>query len=66
MRERWKETYDQWKCATPPEHEGAEEKPCPECAGGGQICVGDSGREDDGYAPLLERCEACDGSGTIS
>lgn len=22
MNERWKDTYDQWKCATPPEHEG--------------------------------------------
>jgi hypothetical protein len=22
MSERWRDTYDQWKCATPPEHEG--------------------------------------------
>lgn len=25
MSERWRETYDQWKLATPPEHEGEEE-----------------------------------------
>lgn len=25
MNERWQETYDQWKCATPPEHEGDDE-----------------------------------------
>jgi hypothetical protein len=24
MSERWRETYDQWKLATPPEHEGDE------------------------------------------
>lgn len=23
--ERWRETYDQWKLATPPEHEGGDE-----------------------------------------
>jgi hypothetical protein len=66
MTERWRETYDQWKLATPPEHEGLEEKACPECAGGGLICVGTSGRDDDGNAPILERCEACDGSGDRS
>lgn len=25
MCERWKETYDQWKLATPPEHEAGED-----------------------------------------
>lgn len=25
MNERWRETYDDWKLATPPEHEGNEE-----------------------------------------
>lgn len=25
MSDRWKETYDQWKCATPPEYEDADE-----------------------------------------
>lgn len=25
MTERWRETYDQWKLATPPEYEGEEE-----------------------------------------
>lgn len=40
MIERWRDTYDQWKLATPPEHEGLEETPCTECAGGGWICVG--------------------------
>jgi hypothetical protein len=36
---------------------------CPECKGARQICTGNSGSEADGYAPILERCEACDGSG---
>lgn len=36
---------------------------CPECKGARQICTGNSGSESDGYAPILERCEACDGSG---
>jgi RecJ-like exonuclease len=60
MDERWKATYDQWKSATP---DGVDEKPCAECAGSGWICVGTSGQECDGNAPILERCEACDGSG---
>jgi hypothetical protein len=25
MSERWRDTYDQWKLATPPEHEGDDE-----------------------------------------
>lgn len=31
MTERWRDTYDQWKLATPPEHEGADEDECDEC-----------------------------------
>jgi hypothetical protein len=30
MSERWQETYDQWKLATPPEHEGDDEE-CDDC-----------------------------------
>lgn len=32
---------------------------CDACHDTGQICVGYSGREDDGNAPLLERCPSC-------
>lgn len=26
MNERWRDTYDQWKLATPPEHEASEDE----------------------------------------
>jgi len=32
---------------------------CDTCRGTGQICVGTSGREDDGNAPEFERCPMC-------
>jgi RecJ-like exonuclease len=57
--------YDDWKLATPPEHEGANEVECPDCKGFGMICVGTSGQDCDGNAPILEQCETCDSSGTV-
>lgn len=38
---------------------------CPGCNGGGVICVGFSGLECDGNAPILETCEDCEGSGRV-
>jgi hypothetical protein len=38
---------------------------CTDCNGAGQICTGNSGTEADGYAPILERCEVCDGTGRL-
>lgn len=32
---------------------------CANCKGSGQICTGYSGRDSDGNAPILERCEDC-------
>jgi hypothetical protein len=59
------------KCTAGPECVTASNPPtangkCDQCNGAGQICVGTSGLECDGNAPILERCESCDGSGTIS
>ncbi len=39
---------------------------CPDCKGGGRICVGNSGQDVDGNAPIIERCETCDGSGNVA
>lgn len=30
---------------------------CKSCGGTGRVCVGSSGREDDGDAPLFEDCD---------
>lgn len=40
--------------------------PCPDCNGTGEVCVGHSGRDDDGNAPLLEPCDTCDRYGRIA
>ncbi len=39
---------------------------CKDCNGGGRICVGNSGQDVDGNAPIIERCETCDGSGNVA
>lgn len=44
---------------------GAKDR-CDECKGVGSVCVGYSGRDDDGNAPLIETCESCGGNGFIS
>lgn len=74
MNERWKETYDQWKCATPPEHEGAEdddedfdyddELDCTWCGGEGI-------QENDdpfwyGFDVDMIPCQCCAGTGLRS
>lgn len=40
--------------------------PCPDCKGAGEVCVGFSGRDDDGNAPLLEPCDTCDRYGKVA
>lgn len=53
MSERWRETYDKWKLATPPEHEGADQEiqHCPACGG---EC------NDD------QPCDYCDSTGYVT
>lgn len=41
----------------------AEFTTCELCQGAGQICTGTSGSEADGNAPIIEPCEACNGTG---
>lgn len=54
---------DAWPSPTKEAPPIAPATACFECRGSGQICTGNSGQEVDGYAPILERCEACDGTG---
>jgi hypothetical protein len=51
----WRDSYDAWKLATPPEYEREDppEGDCPQCGGEGHLVnFGD---------PIV--CDACDGSG---
>lgn len=65
MIERWRDTYDVWKLATPPEHEGEDEVPCPECKGAGMILIGYEFADDGRRIDIIEDCDHCNCSGTV-
>lgn len=42
--------------------EGAQALKCATCGGTGRVCIGRSGREDDGNGPVMEDCGECNGN----
>lgn len=38
---------------------------CEDCGGSGQVCTGYSGNDDDGNAPITERCPSCGYGDTV-